>query len=107
MNNEGSSHVQAIADGCRAWRSGDDADGLEHFQKACLLWLEDLAAGQEQVGGDREAMLSLLSLMRKLLGSFKERDITYSTDILEYELLPVLQVHDVKKRGVDYEKSRP
>lgn len=82
--------IAFLEEGCRSWRQGDDQKGIGQFQQACLLWLEHLEE-QERRGElpAEESLYSLVQAMEKFLESTKDHDIIRSSDILEYEILPL------------------
>ncbi|QQE78254.1 hypothetical protein [Alicyclobacillus sp. SO9] len=102
MTHEAAEITDSIAAGCTAWRNGDDAQGKEHFQRACLLWLETLDDVQRPGPADDTEFVSetawltppaateVTRLLKQVLQSLHSRDIIHATDTLEYKILPLL-----------------
>lgn len=102
MTRETAEIAESIRQGCAAWRKGDDAQGKEHFQRACLLWMETLDAIESPVPADDSEFVSetawltplaakeVTRLLQQVLHSFYNRDIIHATDTLEYKILPLL-----------------
>ncbi|GMA61006.1 hypothetical protein GCM10025859_14460 [Alicyclobacillus fastidiosus] len=89
--------VSCMEQGCESWRCGDDLGGLSWFQMACLLWLDGLMRPDEEDTENRlsDNMVHLVTqMLRNMLDHLRNEDITRATDILEYELLPVLRARN-------------
>ncbi|MBJ6359984.1 hypothetical protein ACFOQM_01430 [Paenibacillus sp. GCM10012307] len=91
MSNDERNFAVCIAQGCAAWRCGDDAEGIGWFQKAALLWLDQL----EQTEGDGGELLEaqyrqLASEVRQTVSMLEHGDIALAADRLEAGLLPLL-----------------
>ncbi|WP_026961779.1 hypothetical protein [Alicyclobacillus herbarius] len=92
--------VSSIEQGCTAWRRGDDSEGVTWFQKACLLWLNALereALGE--TGIKSETMDQISGLLDKMIEYLCNSDVIRATDIVEYEILPLLKCEYGVGRG--------
>ncbi|WP_028563375.1 hypothetical protein [Paenibacillus pinihumi] len=91
MSNDERNFAVCIAQGCAAWRCGDDAEGLGWFQKAALLWLDQL----DQAAPDGEELMEsqyrqLAFELRQAVSLLEQGDSLLATDRLEAGLLPLL-----------------
>ncbi|GAA3399836.1 hypothetical protein ACFFNY_17810 [Paenibacillus hodogayensis] len=91
MNEPLRDFVACIGQGCDAWRRGDDDKGLELFQQACLIWLDELTYETDDET-ERRAILygRLAGWLPRMLELLEGGDIIAATDALEYGLLPEL-----------------
>lgn len=89
--------VSCIERGCDAWRRGDDAEGVSWFQRACILWLDAL---EREPMEENEAYAKTLDQITHWLGKFMDClegcDIIRATDILEFNILPLLKSKEVE-----------
>lgn len=99
MTRDENEFISHIEKGCESWRRGDDYEGLGHFQSGCLLWLDSLE--QEEDARTRpETFTELTRLMEKLMDRLDNNDIIHATDVLEYEILPLLKSNKQGQEGV-------
>ncbi|MFS0724050.1 hypothetical protein [Paenibacillus sp. 1P07SE] len=94
MNNHGQHYIDCIGRGCAAWRRGDDEEGRQWFQQACLLWLAELRQPDREASTDSDGMSApqaALRTMEQILLLLQREDVAAATDLLEYELLPELR----------------
>lgn len=90
--------VSLVETGCLGWRKGNDPEGTQSFQHACLLWLEWLEEWEEC--GDlmsADDLEPLTKSMQKLLDVLGEHDTIRATDILQYEIVPQLKSFQAKR----------
>ncbi|WP_270171000.1 hypothetical protein [Paenibacillus sp. SYP-B4298] len=78
----------AITQGCEAWRCGDDARGLESFQRAALLLLVELEQRREEP--DDLPYTRLSAQLQQALTLMEAGDIAAALDVLETIVLPKL-----------------
>ncbi|MCL6443330.1 MAG: hypothetical protein K6T83_07730 [Alicyclobacillus sp.] len=92
--------VSCIERGCDAWRRGDDSEGVSWFQQACILWLDVL---EREPMEESEAHVKTLDQITNWLGKFmdclEDSDIIRATDILEFNILPLLKSREAEEEG--------
>ncbi|WDL95145.1 hypothetical protein [Alicyclobacillus sp. ALC3] len=93
--------VTSIEKGCASWRRGDDYEGLGYFQQGCLVWLDKLDVDASEGDGSlsTDTLFALVQGLEKVLDCLANRDTIYATDVLEYEVLPVLQAQRWSNHG--------
>ena len=81
--------VTLLEKGCRAWRSGNDMEGVGYFQRACLEWLD-------QLDGTAETSIAGLipPLFVDLMKRLQAQDTIGATDVMEWEIIPLLRSLD-------------
>lgn len=94
MNNE-QTFVSLLEEGCQSWRQGDDQKGIQLFQQACLLWMDWLEeqnpADAQPTEPSKDSHHHLVQSMENLIHTLNQEDIIRATDILEYEILPLIK----------------
>lgn len=81
----------AITQGCEAWRCGDDARGLESFQRAALLLLIELEQQEQRREEPDDLPYTRLSAqLQQALTLMEAGDIAAALDVLETLVLPEL-----------------
>lgn len=90
MNDGDRDYRDFLAKGCALWRQGDDKEGNGALQQACLLWLDELegAALPDAPAASDELTEAMTAMLERLDMS----DITGAADVLEYDILPLLQM---------------
>lgn len=97
MTRDEAAVIACMEQGCESWRRGDDYEGLGHFQEGCLLWLDQLEASSEggTYAGRVEIVAALQHHMEEVWVSLQNRDTIRATDVLEYDILPLLRGEEV------------
>lgn len=86
--------AKSIAQGCDAWRRGDDARGVESFQRAALLWLIEQEQQHEERPGDDRQYTQLSSRLGQALALLEAGDVAAALDVLEAITLPEPEVRE-------------
>lgn len=100
--------ITLLEAGCKHWRQGDDPQGVQCFQQACLLWLEYVEeAGEPQGENAEERWQPIMSAMQRLLGILAENDIVQATDLIQYRLTPLIHTELVEAQKGDEQDGQP
>ncbi|MET3292084.1 UNVERIFIED_CONTAM: hypothetical protein ABID98_004654 [Brevibacillus sp. OAP136] len=90
--------VDLLEAGCVHWRQGNDPQGVECFQQACLLWLEYMENAEEpQAKYTQDRWQPVLSAIQRLLAVLAENDIAQATDLIQYRITPLVRTELIEQ----------